>query len=522
MLPMGSRFRFLAPVIGLAGILLLWWRVEADPDTVAVPGESPTLAAHVNQADIDGGAYTFGRLFDTGQEMFQEPFNRLDGAGRPAATGNGTPTHRDPANAPRFLRTSSPEAMSCAGCHNQPFAGGAGDFVANVFVLAQNLDPVTESVGPEASDERNTLGMNGSGAIEMLAREMTAQLQSERDAALAQAASSGQNVTVALSAKSVSFGAFTGHPDGTGDASGVQGVDVDLVIKPFSQKGVVVSLRVFTNNAFNHHHGMESVERFGVACTGMADFDQDGVPDELSEGDITAVTIFQAGLGVPGRVVPNNPDGRDSASRGEMVFSQIGCAACHVPQLTLDNPVFSEPNPYNPVGNLRISAVAHPFTFDLTRDLVGPNLDRTPDGKAIVRAYTDLKRHVICDDQHPYFCNEQLPQNGVPTNKFLTRKLWDVGNTAPYGHRGDIDTIGEAILDHGGEATAARDAFEALPAPSQVDLCNFLKSLQVLPEGITLPRITPRQARTAGSIRARAAAGPPKPLSADGGPRTAP
>jgi len=43
--------------------------------------------------------------------------------------------------------------------------------VANVFVLAQVLDPVTDSVSAEFSDERNTLGMNGSGAIEMLARE---------------------------------------------------------------------------------------------------------------------------------------------------------------------------------------------------------------------------------------------------------------------------------------------------------------------------------------------------------------
>jgi hypothetical protein len=41
--------------------------------------------------------------------------------------------------------------------------------VANVFVLAQAKDPVTFSVGPEDSNERNTLGMFGSGAIEMLA-----------------------------------------------------------------------------------------------------------------------------------------------------------------------------------------------------------------------------------------------------------------------------------------------------------------------------------------------------------------
>ena len=91
--------------------------------------------------------------------------------GRPAATGAGTPIKRDPSHNPGFLRTSGTDSTSCADCHNQPTIGGAGGFVANVFVLAQVLDPVTDSVSAEFSDERNTLGMNGSGAIEMLARE---------------------------------------------------------------------------------------------------------------------------------------------------------------------------------------------------------------------------------------------------------------------------------------------------------------------------------------------------------------
>ena len=495
-----SRRGLLFQVLVTLAAAGFWWRAAADPSAPAVPGERPTLAAHISQSDIDAGKYTFGQLFDRGQRLFEEPFNRLDGAGRPGATGNGTPTRRSDSS-PRFLRTSGPEAISCAGCHNQPFVGGAGDFVANVFVLAQNLDPVTDSVGAAGSDERNTLGMSGSGAIEMLAREMTAQLQAERAAAVSQAEASGSVRTAMLTAKGVSFGSLSAHPDGTVDASGVEGVDADLVIRPFSQKGVVVSLREFTNNAFNDHHGMEATERFGVACTGTDDFDGDGVKDELSSGDITAVTVFQAGLGAPGQVIPDDPAERDSVSRGEAIFSQIGCASCHIPQMTLQHPVFSEPNPYNPIGNLQPSGVSRPFTIDLTRDLVGPNLEREPDGTAIVRAYTDLKRHVICDDQHPHFCNEQLAQNGVPTDEFLTRKLWDVGNTAPYGHRGDIDTIGEAIADHGGEATAARDAFATLPFPSQVDLCSFLKSLQVLPIGVRLPRVTGRQALEASSVR---------------------
>ncbi|MBI3951127.1 MAG: hypothetical protein HY314_11820 [Acidobacteria bacterium] len=142
----------------------------------ALPGETPLLPGHIDQTDIDHDRLTLEDLRQAGRFLFITNFNVLDGFGRPAATGNGTPTKRTPGSAPFMIRTSAPETNSCAGCHNTPEPGGAGDFVANVFVLAQNLDPVTESVSPESSDERNTLGMHGSGAIEMLAREMSLDL----------------------------------------------------------------------------------------------------------------------------------------------------------------------------------------------------------------------------------------------------------------------------------------------------------------------------------------------------------
>jgi len=100
-----------------------------------------------------------------------------------------------------------------------------------------------------------------------------------------------------------------------------------------------------------------------------------------------------------------------------------------------------------------------------------------------VRAYTDLKRHIICDDADPFFCNERVVQDGVPTDQFLTRKLWDVGSTAPYGHRGDLTTITEAILHHAGEARPQRERFEALAEEDRAAIVEFLKTLQVLPPG---------------------------------------
>jgi hypothetical protein len=483
-------------IVVLSAVLLLVMLVAMRDKAVSAQntssqiGERPTLEQHINEADIENGAIKFKNLLDIGEFIFAARWTKLDGQGRPAATGNGAPTKRDPSHDPGFIRTSGTDSTSCADCHNQPTIGGAGGFVANVFVLAQVLDPVTDSVSADFSDERNTLGMNGSGAIEMLAREMTTDLLAIRDAAAASAKSSATAVTRSLDTKGVNFGQITANPNGSVDTSKIRGIDSDLIIKPFHQKGVVNSVRVFTVNAYNHHHGMEAVERFGVGqkdnkgnVITTNDFDEDGVPDELSVGDITAATIFQVAMNIPGRVLANDSARRAAAGRGETRFADIGCTDCHKPSLSLNTRFFSEPNPFNPPGNLRVQDVQHPFTFDLTRAIPKPRLERTEAGGAIVRAYTDLKRHVICDDQDPFFCNERLVQNGVPVDQFITRKLWDVGNTAPYGHRGDLTTITEAILHHAGEARAHRERFAALSKDQQGEIVEFLKQLQVLPNG---------------------------------------
>jgi len=163
-------------VLVIAGVCVVGIRFVTAQDSSHLIGERPSLTRHINQADIENGTIQFKRLLDIGESIFAARWTKLDGQGRPAATGSGVPTKRDPAHDPGFLRTSGTDATSCADCHNQPTIGGGGGFVANVFVLAQNLDPVTNSISAEFSNERNTLGMNGSGAIEMLAREMTADL----------------------------------------------------------------------------------------------------------------------------------------------------------------------------------------------------------------------------------------------------------------------------------------------------------------------------------------------------------
>jgi len=479
--------------LGLASLPIV--AVAADPKECPpwLEADSPVVPVSMEQSDINGGAVSFQQISDHGEKLFVAKFNTCDGQGRPLTTGGGDarelPTvaaeKKEPLSAGQIakLRTSAPDSDSCAGCHNDPEVGGAGDFVANVFVLAQTLDPVTLSVSPEKSNSRNTLGMHGAGPIEMLAREMTAELQAQR-AGLPD----GKHT---LTAKGVDFEI---EIEG-GVVVEAEGIDHDLVVKPFHQAGKVISLREFSDNAMNHHHGMQAEERFDLnPAKFLSDFDGDGVERELTIGDLTAVSIWQAQLSTPVQVMPSSKQAQNEVRLGQEIFDEIGCASCHVPEMTLSSRMFVEPNPYNPPGTCGSASEGCPdYAFDMTAVGDQPRLEKGPRGTAVIRAYTDLKRHNLCDDPDDadpirWFCNEQLAQgrpdqDGKPGAEFfLTRKLWDVGNTAPYGHRGDLSTITEAILAHGGEGRASRDAFEVSVVEDQQALVAFLKTLQIVPQ----------------------------------------
>jgi hypothetical protein len=245
-------------------------------------------------------------------------------------------------------------------------------------------------------------------------------------------------------------------------------------------------LREFTNTAFNHHHGIQSTERFGL----NTDPDGDGFTNELTRADVTAVTVFQATRQVPGRVIPRHPEVERAVLLGEQTFETIGCATCHVPRLPLDKQgwIYAEPNPFNTRGNLR-SGETQEFTVDLTSDaLPAPHLRPDASGTVWVEAYTDFKLHDMCD---PGDVAEPLDMNKSPWSKqfkagncrFLTKRLWGAANEPPFFHHGLFTTLRRSVLAHAGEATPARLAFQALPVATQDAVIEFLKTLQVLPPG---------------------------------------
>lgn len=469
------------------------------------------LAIPVHLRDGDEYTLSTGDLVDFGKRLFTARWTAEDGGGRPLTKGTGNPLSDPlaPVVFPRnFNRISGPDANSCAGCHNLPDIGGGGDIVANVFVLGQRFDFATFNTADTLitkgeiderglrvslqtiANSRKTVGMFGSGFVEMLARQITADLQ-------ASAATTAPGTVRALTSKGISFGQIVRHPDGTWDTSHVEGIPApslltsgqtppSLIIRPFHQAGNVISLRQFTNNAFNQHHGIQSEERFGAGV----DADGDGVVNELTRADVTAVTLFQATLPVPIQVIPDDVDVANAISKGRRVFLDIGCGRCHVPQLPLQRKgwIYTEPNPYNPPGNLQLGD-APVLAVDLTSDKVpGPRLKPTDD-VVWVPVFTDFKLHDITsgsDDPNREPLDMNQPAGSVAfflgNGKFITRRLWGVANQYPFGHHGMYTTMREAVLAHHGEAEDTYTGFQNLSKYDQDCIIEFLKSLRIVPD----------------------------------------
>ena len=423
--------------------------------------DEPAVTVNPDHDQI-GKSYSILRAVHDGKVLFMTKFNLVDGAARPLATEHTFPTRRS-VPGPAFQRIAGPDSDSCAGCHNQPQVGGSGDFATDVFVAAPQFgDVLNESINPAFVNERFTRSLFGIGPIEIAATEMSRELIAQRDAALQKAQKTGQDVEVQLSAKGVSFGSVVVTPDGDQDSSKLLGISPDLILRPFNAKGTMVSIRDFTVVASNQHHGMEASEMFGEARTGIHDFGGNGTGKGLSTGQVTAMSLWQASLPVPdNRGFEKHP--------GFTIFKQVGCDSCHVPSMHLQSNVFNEPNEFNREGVMTPAETQNHIRMPL-------KLEREGKGY-VLHAFTDLKRHVMCDAQRNYFCNERKKQDKVPLNEFMTPRLWDLHTKAPYCHRGDCTTLTEAIEAHGGEASATTDAFDALPRADKVTLVRFLKSL---------------------------------------------
>jgi len=457
--------RLLSNFLSTIGWLILALACQAGTPEI---GQERAVAKHLTDGSEFG--LPLSAVFTHGKLLFDANWTEQEGGGRPMTKGTGHPLS-DPSQpltgSRAFNRISAPDANSCTGCHNAPngISGGGGDFVTNVFVLGQRFDFATFDPSDKlptrgAVDEngqataletmanlRRTTGLFGAGYLEMLARQITEELQAIR-------ITIKPGHTKDLVAKGIHFGKLTLSKTGTWDTSQVEGLPrpsliagmssqpPTLVIRPWHQAANVVSIREFANNAFNQHHGIQSTERFGVDT----DPDGDGFTNELTRADVTAVSVFQAALQVPGRVISRNPEIEHAVFDGERIFERIGCASCHIPRLPPDKKgwFYSEPNPYNPPTNLRVGETKTLYVDLSSDDLPAPRLkpDKSGPNKSEVvgvEAYTDFKLHDITDGD-----SIELPALGnlvrLPVEQLLPNRLDSRSpDLAIPGHQGQTE-----------------------------------------------------------------------------------
>jgi len=471
---MKSRLPIVAAV--LLPCLLTGQVFAADPWDEKTPELGPAPSAVSGPLDKN----KLQQLTAIGEKLFDAKFTTLDGNGRPFATQAIVPTKRKhPTAVGEFSRTAGMDANACGGCHNMPFPGGAGEFVTNVFVSEGFESADFDSIDPQFSNERGTNSIFGDGLVELLAREITADLKAERGKALKEAAEKGAPVRTKMSSKGIDYGWLTVSPDGMVNMSELSGVDMDLVIRPFSQKGVMTSLRQFTVNALNQHHGMEAVERFGGRWTGSPDFDGDKVANEVHDGDVSAMVAWQATLKMPVMKTPDDPRWKAAAAAGAHEFDAMGCSSCHRQELPLKSLLFEDPGPNDVAGTLNDKQVQQPAVYDIGLRDWAKLLKKNDKGEYLVPLFGDLKRHTITDEGQEKLGNELMAQRFVDRNIFMTAELWGLASTPPYGHRNDITTIDEVIRAHGGEARDAAAKYASADAKDRSALIAYLKTLVI-------------------------------------------
>ncbi len=432
------------------------------------------MHAELDPQRVATGQVCLAELADLGQLLFEHEFDFADGLG-------GGESARAPAGPFRRVHGGlfgGPETISCPSCHWLGGPNGAGAETDNAFL---DGDGQLTSSG----DERNPPALVGLGVVQALAREMTADLQKERADLLHDAAHAGADRETRLTSKGADFGVLRATSKGEIDASGIRGVDADLVVKPFGWKGTLASFTDFAAEALQIHIGIQSDVLLASAShevvgngSDATDPDGDGIREELGRGPFAAMTAHLALLELPA-VEPLIQDRQLAApaqalapptttsfaydfQRGRRQFHELGCAGCHTPMMVLESPM------------LVVDGLP---PIDLSQQMRQPGLRYDASlGGYPVWLFSDLKRH----DMGKANAARHV-QRGVGLQEYLTPRLWGVADSAPYLHDGRAPSFDYAIAGHDGEGAAARAAFEALSLEDRGRIRVYLMSLRRVP-----------------------------------------
>ena len=171
----------------------------------------------------------------------------------------------------------------------------------------------------------------------------------------------------------------------------------------------------------------------------------DNVPEPEDDGDdVIAFADFMRSTKAPprGEITPE-------ATTGEAFFEDAGCAVCHVSSITTAAPG-------TPING---------GTFKVPRAL----------GNKVIHPYSDFLLHDIgTGDGIPV---QSTPEFASTANQMRTAPLWGLRTRNRLMHDGLSFTLEEAIQRHAGQATAARDAYNAMSEGDQDLILAFLNSL---------------------------------------------
>jgi hypothetical protein len=428
------------------------------------------------------------RAIRRGRQLFQRKFTRVEGQGTVTGDGFGDIDTDNTIGAGL--------SDSCAGCHGRPRgSAGVGGAVAT---------------RPDSRDAPHLFGL---GLKEMLADEITTDLRNSRAAAVALAAQRGRPVVRLLTSKGIRYGWITAHADGVVDTSNVEGVDPDLRVRPFFQHGGTISIREAVINALKNEMGLlmaddpdliaakagPVVTPGGMVLNGLTDTIESPPADENDIGTVEQRAAFVDFLEFYflNYLRPGTGEQTPPVVTGRRAFEQIGCAGCHVPNLTIgrDRRVADVDTAFDPLNgrfnrlfaNARL-LLSNPSSIGHAEEAKIPAFEPF----VVKGIFADFKRH----DLGPAF--HERNYDGTMRTHFLTAPLWGVGSTAPYGHDGRSITLTEVILRHGGEAQLSRDKFSALPWQLREAVVSFLQSLVLFPPDDTASNLDPGDASAAG------------------------
>ena len=213
----------------------------------------------------------------------------------------------------------------------------------------------------------------------------------------------------------------------------------DMALGRFGWKAEQPTAAQQAADAAHNDMGLTSFYFFTEHCEGQANC-QTGLQDTLDiDGEmIDLMAFYFQTLAVPARRQLDDPTVR----RGQALFQQANCTACHVPR--------------HQTGDHPIAALA----------------DQT------IYPYTDLLLH----DMGPGLADHR-PTFSADGQEWRTPPLWGIGLTqvvnpnATFLHDGRAKTLEEAILWHGGEAESAREFYRTLPEEDRDALVAFLRAL---------------------------------------------